>query len=173
MDATLARIVKLAQQQRDIEASIAKAEEDLKTLNKNRERIAGGHLCEGELPLAMQEAELTEFKMEDGTIITVAEELQPPSMAAKSADREPMLKWLDANSLGDAIKNSITILFTKGDKNVPIIKAELDKLKVAYEDFATIHPSTLKALLKELLEKGDELPMEDLNIKMFRQSKVK
>lgn len=169
----LERIVALAQKQLALEAKKAELEKETKAINKELEAVRGGHQAEGELPQAMQEAEMAEFKLENGAKITIEEQLVPPSMAKDSTEREPMLRWVDEKGHGDVVKNSIIVLFPKGDKRADRVRMVLKDEGLDYEDFATIHPSTLKALLKELMEAGEDVPTEDLGIRVFRQSKVK
>jgi len=169
----LGRLIKLAKRQRELERELEANEERRKAINKELDKLAGGYQSEGEIPQAMQEMELTSFTLDDGSIITVDEELKPPSMAASSKNREPLLNWLHKHGHGDAIKASTTVQFAADDPRKPKVDEALTKLGVPFEYFQTMHPQTLGALLRELLESGEEVPLEELGIMVYRRSKVK
>ena len=169
----LGRLIRLAQKQRDLEKELDALEDQRKAKVKDLERIAGGYQSEGELPMAMQEMELTSFEMDDGSVVSIDEELKPPSMAANSKNREPLLKWLKDNKHGDAIKAATTVSFSHDDPRKALVEEALSKIGVPFDYFETMHPQTLAALLRELLEAGEEVPTDDLGIFIYKRAKVK
>lgn|SRR3990167_2055639 len=172
--ALLERIVRLSQEQVDLEASKEKMEMDLKDINKRLEKIAGGFQSEGELPAAMQEAEISELALESGRKIKVNEELGAPSLAKDSKNRLPVLEWLKKNGHQDIIKSELKAQFTqdKTDKRLEQAIEALTKIGVPFDNYESANAQTFKSLLRELLEGGEELPMEELGIKIYRRSKV-
>lgn len=169
----LARLVKLAQKQRDLEKALDDNEAQRKAMNKELEKIAGGYQCEGELPLAMREMELTSFTLDDGSVVSIEDELKPPSMAANSKNRGPLLEWLIEHGHGDAIKASTTVAFAQDDPRKAEVDKALEKIGVPFEYFQTMHPQTLGALLRELVEAGEEIPLDELGVQVYCRAKVK
>ncbi len=170
----LARITNLAEQQLALEKR--KKELKLQTTANNiaNEILRGGPGQEGKLPQAMQEAGMTEFTLEaNGAKVSVDDVLELPSMAADSLMREPMIKWLEANGNGSMVKNLISIPFEKGDARAKIVEDGLIAEGISYEKFQSVNANSLKALINEMLQDGQAVPMEELGISIYRQSKVK
>jgi hypothetical protein len=90
------------------------------------------------------------------------------------ANREAAFNWLRNNGLGDIIKNEISVSFGRNEDNKAADYAELakghgfeptQKLKV--------EPMTLKALVRERLEAGKEMPTEIFNIFVGNKTTIK
>ncbi len=169
----LERIKTLAEQQLDLQTKKDKLKKDTTANNIAMEKIRGGKGQEGELPQAMQEAEIDEFKLNNGATISVDDVIEMPSMAADSEKRDPMIKWLEGNGHGGMVKNVVTIYFDKGDTKIKDVDELIKKLELTADTFAAVHSGALKALIKGLLEEGADVPMEELGISTYRQSKVK
>ena len=123
----------------------------------------------------MQEKNLTQLKLNDGSSIDInlfySISIPPKD---RPDDRAEAYQWLRDNNLGDIIKNEISARFGQDEDGKAL---EFSKLATAngYEvqqDMA-VHSQTLKATLRELHEKGADLPPEDI-FKTFvgRQAKV-
>jgi hypothetical protein len=69
--------------------------------------------------------------------------------------------WLRNNGLGDVIKNDITVTFGRGEDNKAAAYADLAKGQ-GFEPVQKIgvNPMTLKALVRERLENGQDVPTE-------------
>lgn len=153
----------------DAEKKTSEADQALKQA-KEKERV----LREETLPGMMQELGVKKMALEDGSEITVAQEVY----ASVPADRkETAWAWLEANNFGGLIKTEVQVAFGKG---------ELEEARKLLDDLATIgitngtisrdvHPQTLKAFLKEqLASPKTELDEEELaagmsllNMEMF------
>jgi len=90
------------------------------------------------------------------------------------ANREAAFNWLRNNGLGDIIKNDITVSFGKNEDNKAADYAALalergfqptQKLKV--------EPMTLKALVRERIEAGIEMPTDLFNIYVENKTTIK
>jgi len=123
----------------------------------------------------MEEKNLTQLKLNDGSAIEVKPfyGISIPSM--KDPDgRAQAYQWLRDNNLGDIIKNEISARFGRNEDGKAL---EFTKLATAngYEvqQDLSVNSQTLKATLRELHEKGADLPPEDI-FKTFvgRQAKV-
>ena len=106
--------------------------------------------------------------------MTASVEVKPVYGASISAaKKEEAFNWLRNNGLGDLIKNEITVSFGRNEDNKAAHYAILaqgqgyqpvQKLKV--------EPMTLKALVRERLESGQEIPSDLFNVFSGNKTKV-
>ena len=150
---------------KSMEDDLAKKEDAIKKLKKDIEVISGEVI-----PTMMQEMNLSSLKLEDGSSV----EVKPVYGASISpAKKEEAFNWLRNHNLGDLIKNEITVSFGRNEDNKAIAYANLaqgqgyqpvQKLKV--------EPMTLKALVRERLESGQEMPTELFNVFAGNRTKI-
>ena len=150
---------------KDLEDSIVAKEEELKQLKQQADAISGEVI-----PTMMQELNISTLKLADGSAV----EVKPVYGASISAERkEEAFEWLRSNGLGDLIKNEVTVSFGRNEDNKAIAYATLaqgqgfqpsQKLKV--------EPMTLKALVRECLESGKEMPTELFNVFAGNRTKI-
>ena len=150
---------------KDLEDSIVAKEEELKQLKQQADVISGEVI-----PTMMQELNISTLKLADGSAV----EVKPVYGASISAERkEEAFEWLRSNGLGDLIKNEVTVSFGRNEDNKAIAYATLaqgqgfqpsQKLKV--------EPMTLKALVRERLESGKEMPTELFNVFAGNRTKI-
>ena len=150
---------------KDLEDSIVVKEEELKQLKQQADAISGEVI-----PTMMQELNISTLKLADGSAV----EVKPVYGASISAERkEEAFEWLRSNGLGDLIKNEVTVSFGRNEDNKAIAYATLaqgqgfqpsQKLKV--------EPMTLKALVRERLESGKEMPTELFNVFAGNRTKI-
>ena len=155
------QVVKL----QSMEEDLAKQEEHVKKLKKDIEVISGEVI-----PTMMQEMNLSTLKLSDGSSV----EVKPIYGASISpAKKEEAFNWLRSNGLRDLIKNEITVSFGRNEDNKAADYAVLaqgqgyqpvQKLKV--------EPMTLKALVRERLEAGQEMPTELFNVFAGNRTKI-
>ena len=148
-----------------MEEDLAKQEEHVKKLKKDIEVMSGEVI-----PTMMQEMNLSTLKLSDGSSV----EVKPIYGASISpAKKEEAFNWLRSNGLGDLIKNEITVSFGRNEDNKAAEYAVLaqgqgyqpvQKLKV--------EPMTLKALVRERLEAGQEMPTELFNVFAGNRTKI-
>jgi len=132
---------------------------------KLAERNADLHrLTHGEIPEAMMAAGVTEFKTEDGLIVTVGD-FVAGTMPKREEDggapgaRKAMFKWLIKNAPG-IVKEEVAINFSVGERE------QSERLKAllkanGYEHFfaeVNVNHQTLSAFARELIRKGQKLP---------------
>ena len=150
---------------KSMEDDLAKKEDAIKKLKKDIEVISGEVI-----PTMMQEMNLSSLKLEDGSSV----EVKPVYGASISpAKKEEAFNWLRNHNLGDLIKNEITVSFGRNEDNKAIAYANLaqgqgyqpvQKLKV--------EPMTLKALVRERLESGQEMPTDLFNVFAGNRTKI-
>ena len=150
---------------KELEDELKADEESLKNKKKEIERISGEVI-----PTMLSEMGLSSLKLADGSAVDV----KPYYTANISiANREAAYGWLRSNGLGDIIKNDITVSFGRNEDNKAAQYANLargqgfqptQKLKV--------EPMTLKALVRERIEAGKELPMDIFNVFVGNRTKI-
>jgi hypothetical protein len=148
-----------------LEDSIAATEEELKKLKQQADAISGEVI-----PTMMQEMNISTLKLADGSAV----EVKPVYGASISAEKkEEAFNWLRSEGLGDLIKNEVTVSFGRNEDNKALQYATLaqgqgfqpiQKLKV--------EPMTLKALVRERLESGKEMPAELFNVFAGNRTKI-
>jgi len=149
-----------------LQRSIENQEENLKDLKKKLEHVSGEVI-----PTMMSEMGLSHLKLMDGSSVDVKPHY---SATITVATREAAFNWLRNNGLGDIIKNEISVSFGRNEDNKAADYAELakghgfeptQKLKV--------EPMTLKALVRERLEAGKEMPTEIFNVFVGNKTTIK
>ena len=150
----------------NLNQEIEKKEKDLKQRKKDLEHLSGEVI-----PTMMSEMGLAHLKLMDGSSVDVK-----PHYSANItiANKEAAYNWLRNNGLGDIIKNEISASFGRNEDNKAADYAVLaqergfqptQKLKV--------EPMTLKALVRERIEAGKEMPTELFNIFVGNKKTIK
>lgn len=150
---------------RDLEDTIKSVEEKLKNLKQQADTLSGEVI-----PTMMTEMNISTMKLADGSAI----EVKPVYGASISADKkEEAFNWLRENGLGDLIKNEVTVSFGRNEDNKAVEYAVLaqgqgyqptQKLKV--------EPMTLKALVRERIESGKDMPSDLFNVFAGNRTKI-
>lgn len=163
----LTRISEVAQKQLGIEAEIAKAEQRLKELQQDHLNVT-----QFELPELMDEAGMTQFKLRDGSLVTITESIRA---SIPSSNPTPALNWLRENGHGHVIKNDYTVSFGKGEEDKA--KEFGEELKshddLKYKNKEHVHWQTLQSVLKEQLEEGVDVPLDIFGAYPQKITKIK
>jgi hypothetical protein len=141
-------------------------EDNIKNTKKELEHVSGEII-----PTMMAEMGLSHLKLMDGSSVDVK-----PNYSANItiANREAAFNWLRNNGLGDIIKNEILVSFGRNEDNKAADYAALaqergfqptQKLKV--------EPMTLKALVRERIEAGKDMPTELFNVFVGNKTTIK
>ena len=141
--------------------------EDLEGLIKNTkqdiQKVSGDII-----PTMMSEMGLAELKLQDGSHLKVATSYKAH---ISEANKEMAFNWLRDNGLGDIIKNEISVSFGKSEDNKAADYAELAKGQgVQPTQKMKGEPMTLKALVRERIEAGKEMPTEIFGV--FSENKT-
>ena len=150
----------------DLQKRLELQEDNLKNTKKQIDHLSGEVI-----PTMMSEMGLSHLKLMDGSSVDV----KPNYSASISiANREAAFGWLRNNGLGDIIKNEISVSFGRNEDNKAADYAALaqergfqptQKLKV--------EPMTLKALVRERIEAGKEMPTEIFNVFVGNKTTIK
>ena len=150
---------------RDLEAEVKSDEERIKTKQKEIARIS-----EDVIPTMLSEMGLSQLKLADGSSVDV----KPFYNASISvANREKAYKWLRDNGLGDIIKNDVTVSFGRNEDNKAVDYANLAKSQ-GFEPTQKlkVEPMTLKALVRERIEAGKQMPMDIFYVYVGNRTKL-
>jgi hypothetical protein len=164
----LETVAALAAQQIRIEDEVGQIEEALK--RKNEELRV---LSQERLPAAMDLAEVRSFTMLDGSKIEVKEDLACRIAVEKRGDA---YQWLRDHGAGSIIKHYISVEFGKEETEeaqqcfTALVETYPGR---AVEDSLSVHPGTLKALLKEWLRDGVNFPMDLFGAMPLTFAKIK
>ena len=145
---------------------IESIEENLKKKKKDLDVISAEVI-----PTMMSEMGLSHLKLMDGSSVDV----KPNYSASISiANREAAFGWLRNNGLGDIIKNEISVSFGRNEDNKAADYAVLAESQgFQPQQKLKVEPMTLKALVRERIEAGKEMPTEIFNIFVGNKTTIK
>ena len=142
---------------------IETSENNIKDLKKEYQRISGEVI-----PTMMSEMGLAELKLSDGSHLKVSTSYRA---TITEANKEAAFNWLRDNGLGDIIKNEILVSFGRNEDNKAASYAELAKGQgFQPTQKMKVEPMTLKALVRERIEAGKEMPTEIFGV--FSENKT-
>lgn len=130
-------------------------------------------IAEDVIPTMMLQAGLSEYKLEDGSKVSVKENVYAH---ISKANAQAAFQWLRNNDYGDIIKNEVVASFSKGEdeRATDLLKHLQQELELNATQKEAVHPSTLKAFAKERVESGDtEFPTELFGVHVVREASVK
>ena len=165
-DKDLKAVADLVRQQLVIERRIEDLEDELKRAQQNLAKIS-----QEILPEALAEHGLSELKMEDGSKITVSQFIQAHISKEKQEDA---FDWLREHNFDDLIKNVVSLEFGKGeDDHARDVMETLTNRGYWPQNKQSVHPSTLKAFVKEQVEKGAEIPSDLFGVFIGKKAVIK
>ncbi len=153
------KIKEMQSLQKDIQTN----EEYIKQKKKELDFISGEII-----PTMLSEMGLSFLKLADGSSIEVKTNY---SATITQANKEAAFNWLRQNGLGDIIKNEISVSFGRNEDNKAADYAELAKGQgLQPTQKLKVEPMTLKALVRERIEAGQEMPTEIFGV--FSENKT-
>lgn len=162
---TLRELVDAGEAQVGLEKLIDKIEKDLK---HNQELLR--KLSVETIPSMMAEVGVNSITLTDGSKIEINDRVY----AKLPEDNYAAFTWLREKGMDGVIKTQVTIDIGKGeDDKLREIEELLQAAGITPTVKSTIHHMTLKALVKEQLEKGTGIPLDDFGAGSFRVSVIK
>ena len=141
-------------------------EEAIKEKKKQIQHISGEVI-----PTMMSEMGLAELKLHDGSHLKVSTSYKAH---ISEANKEMAYNWLRENGLGDIIKNEISVSFGRNEDNKAADYAELAKSNgFQPTQKMKVEPMTLKALVRERIEAGKEMPTEIFGVYSENKTTIK
>ena len=162
-------INKLADKIKELQAQqeqLQQQEDAIKQKKKDIEYLSGEVI-----PTMLSEMGLSFLKLQDGSSVEVKTNYSATITQAKKAEA---FNWLRENGLGDIIKNEISVSFGRNEDNKAADYAELAKSQgLDPMQKLKVEPMTLKALVRERMEAGKEMPTELFNIYVGNKTTIK
>ncbi len=149
----------------DIQKEVSALEDQLK--KKKEQELK---LSEQDIPNLMQKAGAASIKLTDGTAV----EITPYYGARIPASRtEEAFDWLRENNFADLIKNNVTLTFGRNEDNMA--KSLVDDLRNKghnVKQAEKVEPMTLKAFVREQIEKGKDVPADLFGVYVATRTKL-
>ena len=162
----LANVSSLAQKQINLTNEVSQIEDMLKAKKEELRLVQ-----EQELPDALSEVGLTQIVLSSGEKISLSEFY---SAHISKANQQQAYQWLIENGHEGIIKNEVSLKFNRGESQ--IVDETVMALKsrgLSPEVKQSIHPSTLKAFVKEQLTTGNDIPTEPFGIYIGTKANIK
>ena len=154
------------QEMQAVQKALEADEEQIKQKKKHLDYLSGEVI-----PTMLSEMGLSFLKLADVSSIEVKTNY---SATITQAKKEEAFKWLRENGLGDIIKNEISVSFGRNEDNKAADYAELAKGRgFQPTQKLKVEPMTLKALVRERIEAGKEMPTELFNIFVGNKTTIK
>ena len=162
-------INKLADKIKELQASQLELQEQEDAIKQKKKDIE--HLSGEVIPTMLSEMGLSYLKLQDGSSVEVKTNY---SATITQANKEAAFNWLRENGLGDIIKNEISVSFGRNEDNKAADYANLAKSQgLDPMQKLKVEPMTLKALVRERMEAGKEMPTELFNIYVGNKTTIK
>ncbi len=165
-DGELTIVSDLANKQLKLATEVSELEADLKA-KKEELRLTS----EQELPDAMQQAGLTQITLSSGEKIAINEFY---NAHISKANQEKAYEWLVTNGHEGLIKNEVLLKF--GREETEVVDQTVSALQsrgLSPEVRQIVHPSTLKAFVKEQITTGNDIPTEPFGIYIGTKATIK
>ncbi len=165
-DKHLKGVARLAQDISNKENEVKQAEERLGNLKKDLRKMT-----EEDLPLMLTEMGVSSFKLADGSSVNV----KPLYGASIPKDKiDEAHQWMRDNGHGDAIKNVVAVSFGMGeDEKAQDFSEKAEQMGLIPDQKESIHPSKLRAWVKEQVEAGNDFPMELFGAYVGQRAEIK
>ena len=162
----LSSVGALAKRAKELEKEIEEIDTTLAE-RKNQYR----KLLEETIPAMLQELGLTKFSMTDGSEITV----KPFYSASIPEDKRAQAsEWLREHGYDDIIKNTVSVRFGRNeDQLCDTLLNQLREQNYPVEQAQKIEPQTLKAWVREQVERGREFPTELFGVYVGHKATIK
>jgi len=162
---SMSALASLAQQQAEIEHEMLEAERALKALKQRHSTIA-----DELLPELMDELGIDKFETKDGLKIDVSEKIRA---SISKANQPAAFAWLEEHGHAGLIKSEVKVAMGKGETEVAAqAMAALIEAGLQPEAKYAVHPQTLGAWVREMLEEGEDIPIDILGVFRQRTAKV-
>ena len=164
-DASLKALTDKSNELEEVLFKVGEIEQQLGELKaKSRE------ISETTIPSMLSELGLSEITLINGSKVSTSAYY---SARITDENREDAFAWLDENGFSDIIKNTVSVSFGReeDDSAKKLLETlDTDGYKTAQKKH--VEPMTLKAFVREQVEKGSDLPLETFNVYIGQKTKV-
>lgn len=148
---------------------IDETEANLKALKDQLRRV-----MEQDLPEAMDEVGMTEFKLDDGTTVKVTSFY---SASIPEERKDEAFNWLKEHDFDGMIKADVRVQFGKGEFEIAQEFLQFVRgfnQKAINPDYKeSVHWQTLRAFVREQVEGGAALPLDLFGVFIGRKAELK
>lgn len=149
----LGRLSELIREMINAQQCVNQLEDELK---KAKELLAG--YVERMIPEAMQQLGMSELKLANGSKLSVKKEYYARISDKKMSEA---YNWLAAHGHGSIVKDTVAVTLPAGQSDlVNNVERTLESMGLAVDRRMAVHPSTLKAFVKEQIESGTDIPRD-------------
>ena len=149
---TGSQLSQLVRNLRNVEKQIEDAENHLKALKAEKHRLSVENI-----PQLMDEMGVERLDVDGVTV----ERKMIVSASIPAARKDEAFSWLRDNGLDDIIKNDVTCSFGKGEDNIAgDVVGLLQERGFDPKTKTHVHPSTLKAFVKERVTDGKPIDLD-------------
>jgi len=162
----LSSVAALAKRAKVLEKEIDDLEKSLSERKEQQRK-----LLEESIPNMLSELGMKDFSMADGSKITVK-----PFYSASIPEekRAEAYEWLRDNGFDDIIKNTVSVRFGRGeDELCDQLLNLLREQNYPVEQAQKIEPQTLKAWVREQVERGNAFPTELFGVYVGQKATIK
>tara|TARA_R100001224_G_C3998201_1_gene141630 strand:- start:338 stop:880 length:543 start_codon:yes stop_codon:yes gene_type:complete len=150
----------------DIRQKIERCLLHLDDLKKDEKELSQDHI-----PSAMQQAGISMLKLNDGSTVQVK-----PHYSARitQSRKNEAFEWLRQNGAGDLIKNIVSVNFGRTEDETAkkvFEKFQEDGYNVVQNE--KVEPMTLKAFVREQVEKGQNVPTDLFSVYIANETTIK
>ena len=164
---SLESVSNLLQQQLKMETEVEDAEAELQNKKEKLRKLS-----EEIIPARMTELGMSSTTMVDGSKVDVVENIYV-SIPKDSDKARACYNWLEDNGLGDIIKNQVGMSFGKGEnQEARLLEDTIKNLGFIPEVKVSVHPSTLKATVRQLIKDGRTVPDNVFSLFIGQKTKI-
>ena len=156
----------LAKRAKQLEKEIEELEDTVKERKEQQRK-----LLEESIPGRLTELGMKSFKMSDGSLIDIKAFY---NASIKEENRAKAYEWLRDNGFDDIIKNTVSVRFGRGeDQLCETLLNQLREDNYPVEQAQKVEPQTLKAWVREQVERGSEFPTELFGVYIGQRATIK
>jgi len=164
-DASLKALSEKSNQLQKLDDAIKEAEQTLGQLKAEYRELS-----EVDIPSMLSELGLSEITLKDGNKISTSTYY---SARISEDKREEAFQWLNDNGFGDIVKNTVSVSFGREeDDSARKLVDSLEDNGYATAQKKWVEPMTLKAFVREQVEKGSDLPLETFNVYIGQKTRI-
>jgi hypothetical protein len=162
----LVRLSNLVHNQLELESQIKTLEHTMKNFQAQLRQVS-----EVDIPNLLDETGLSEVKLRDGTKVVVREDLR---VSTTGKNRDVINRWLTEIGCEDLIRDEVVASFNRGEgERAEELLRHLTLLGVLSDRKRYVNPQSFAALLREMRDKGEDVPLERLGVFVQRRAQLK
>ena len=163
---SLDEMASLARVMAEAEDAVRQQEASLKEAKEKARRLR-----EETIPAAMQELGIDKLELNTGEKISVSQEVYA---SIPNEHRDDAFRWLNDNGFGGLIKVGVSSSYGKGEQSKAMeLFQELQERGLNAKFDEGVHPQTLKAILKEQISTGANVPLDLFGARPVWTAKIK